>query len=102
MKTTKPELCSSEGSGCEEDFCARRGVRREHIRHGSVSAERRSPCAKRSSKHDRTNCMVTALGCSLWLLSNEHLTDRLKPALQTWSVSNAQRGFLLVGLIHQS
>src|SRR5579872_6995071 len=58
--TTKPYPCSWEGSGGEADFCARRGVRREHIRHGSVSAERRSPCAKRSSQHDRANCMVTA------------------------------------------
>ena len=35
-------------------------MRRAHILRGSVSAERRSPCAKRSSKHDRSNCLVTA------------------------------------------
>ena len=62
----QPLPCRWEGSGCEADFCARRGVRREHIRHirhGSVSAERRSPCAKRSSQHDRAICMVAAKTC---------------------------------------
>ena len=35
----KPCPCTWEGSGCDADFCARRGVRRAHILHESVSAE---------------------------------------------------------------
>ena len=49
---------SWEGSDCEADACASRGVSEARASTSPVTSERRRICASRSSKHDRSNCIV--------------------------------------------
>ena len=56
----QPERCSWEGSDCPADFFARRGVSKARASARPVTSERRSSCERRSSKHDRSNCIVPA------------------------------------------
>ena len=58
----KPERFSWEGSDCEADACAIRGVSEARAGTRPVTSERRRICASRSSKHDRSDLIVAAKG----------------------------------------
>ena len=56
----KPGRCRWEGSDRAADSFARRGVSEARASSRPVTSEGRSSCERRSSKHDRSNCIVPA------------------------------------------